>query len=36
VEDGCRGVELKAGDVGRAVEEMRAAGVKVIGSGEIT
>jgi nicotinamidase/pyrazinamidase len=36
VEDGCRGVELQAGDVGRAVKEMRAAGVKVIGSGEFT
>jgi nicotinamidase/pyrazinamidase len=36
VEDGCRGVELAAGDVGRAVEEMRAAGVKVIGSGEVS
>jgi hypothetical protein len=28
-------VELRPGDVGRAVEEMRAAGVKVIGSGEV-
>jgi nicotinamidase/pyrazinamidase len=35
IEDGCRGVELRPGDVGRAVEEMRAAGVRVIGSGEV-
>ncbi|MDB5322656.1 MAG: Nicotinamidase [Phycisphaerales bacterium] len=35
VEDGCRGVELRAGDVGRAVEEMRGAGVKMIRSAEI-
>jgi nicotinamidase/pyrazinamidase len=35
VEDGCRGVELRPGDVARAMEEMRAAGVKVIGSAEI-
>jgi nicotinamidase/pyrazinamidase len=32
VEDGCRGVELKAGDVGRAVEEMEGAGVTMIDS----
>jgi nicotinamidase/pyrazinamidase len=30
--DGCRGVELKAGDVERAVEEMRAAGVAIVRS----
>jgi nicotinamidase/pyrazinamidase len=30
VEDGCRGVELEPGDVARAVEEMRAAGVQVV------
>jgi nicotinamidase/pyrazinamidase len=35
VEDGCRGVELKPGDVGRAVEEMRAAGVKVVRSVDV-
>jgi nicotinamidase/pyrazinamidase len=35
IEDGCRGVELRPGDVGRAVEEMRAAGVRVIRSDEI-
>jgi nicotinamidase/pyrazinamidase len=35
VEDGCRGVELKSGDVARAVEEMRAAGVKVVRSDEV-
>jgi nicotinamidase/pyrazinamidase len=35
VEDGCRGVELKPGDVARAIEEMRAAGVKVVRSDEV-
>jgi nicotinamidase/pyrazinamidase len=30
VEEGCRGVELTAGDVVRAVKEMRAAGVRVV------
>jgi nicotinamidase/pyrazinamidase len=30
VEEGCRGVELRAGDVAKAVEEMRAAGVRVV------
>ena len=35
VEDGCRGVELKAGDVARAVEEMRGAGVRMIRSEEV-
>jgi len=32
VEDGCRGVELNPGDVRRAVEEVKAAGVRVIQS----
>jgi nicotinamidase/pyrazinamidase len=35
IEDGCRGVELKEGDVGRAVEEMRAAGVTVAHSRDV-
>lgn len=35
IEDACRGVELQPGDVERAVEEMRSAGVMVIGSGEL-
>ena len=35
IEDGCRGVELKAGDVARAVDEMRGAGVQVVQSAEI-
>ena len=35
VEDGCRGVELKAGDVARAVGEMRGAGVRIVTSGDI-
>ena len=30
--DGCRGVELNAGDVERAIAEMRAAGVNVVAS----
>lgn len=32
VEDACRGVNLQPGDVDRAVEEMRRAGVKVVQS----
>lgn len=35
IEDGCRGVELKPGDVAAAIEEMRRAGVEVIQSGEV-
>ena len=30
IEDGCRGVELQAGDVERAVADVRAAGVQVV------
>lgn len=32
VEDGCRGVNLKAGDVDRAIEEMKEAGIRVVSS----
>lgn len=32
VEDACRGVELQPGDVAKAFEEMRAAGVRVVRS----
>lgn len=35
IEDGCRGVEARPGDVDRAVAEMRAAGVQVINSREL-
>ena len=35
IEDGCRGVELHAGDVQAALEEMRAAGVKTTNSAAI-
>lgn len=35
IEDGCRGVELAAGDVARAVEEMRARGVRVSDSAHV-
>ena len=35
VEDACRGVEVNAGDTARAVEEMRAAGARVVESREI-
>ncbi|HJZ89121.1 MAG TPA: bifunctional nicotinamidase/pyrazinamidase [Polyangia bacterium] len=35
VADGSRGVELHAGDVARAVEDMRAAGVTVVESADI-
>jgi len=36
VEDGCRGVELKPGDIWRAIEEMKAAGVAVVHSGSLS
>ena len=35
VEDGCRGVNLRPGDVEAAVDEMRRAGVKVVRSSEL-
>lgn len=35
VEDGCRAVEVKAGDGERAIEAMREAGVIVVDSGQI-
>jgi nicotinamidase/pyrazinamidase len=35
IEDGCRGVELRPGDVKRAVEEMRQAGVRVLRSTDV-
>ena len=35
IEDGCRAVELHAGDAARAVEEMRSAGISVIRSAEL-
>jgi len=36
IEDGCRGVELKPGDVQGALDEMRAVGVKTTNSAAIT
>ena len=33
--DGCRGVEMAAGDVGKSIDEMTKAGVKVIHSHEV-
>jgi len=36
IEDGCRGVELHAGDVQLALDEMRAAGVNMTNSAAIT
>jgi len=35
IEDGCRGVELAPGDSARAVEEMRAKGVRIAQSAEV-
>jgi nicotinamidase/pyrazinamidase len=35
IEDACRGVDLHPGDVARAIEQMRAAGVKVVRSEEV-
>jgi nicotinamidase/pyrazinamidase len=36
VEDASRGVDLKPGDVSRAIEEMKAAGVEVVTSGSVS
>jgi len=33
--DACRGIDLKAGDIDRAVEEMKAAGVKILRSADL-
>jgi len=35
VEDACRGVELKAGDVERALDEMRSRGVRIVRSSAV-
>ncbi|MFZ2492249.1 MAG: bifunctional nicotinamidase/pyrazinamidase [Thermoanaerobaculia bacterium] len=35
VEDGCRGVELKPGDVAAAIAEVRQAGAKIVRSAEL-
>jgi len=35
IEDACRGVNLKPGDVDAAVDEMRRAGVRIIRSGQM-
>ncbi len=35
IADGCRGVELQPGDVARAVDEMRVAGVTIITSAQL-
>ncbi len=35
IEDACRGIDLASGDVARAVEEMRATGVRVLNSPEL-
>jgi nicotinamidase/pyrazinamidase len=35
IEDGCRGVELEAGDSARALDEMREAGARVVRSEEL-
>lgn len=35
IEDGCRGVELKEGDMARALQEMRQAGAIILESGQI-
>jgi nicotinamidase/pyrazinamidase len=32
VEDGCRGIDLNPGDIVRALEEMRSAGVRIVRS----
>ena len=35
IADGCRGVNLRVGDVERAIDEMRTAGVRVVQSTEL-
>ena len=35
VPEGCRGIDLNAGDVQRAWDELRAAGVEIVAAGEI-
>ena len=35
IEDACRGVNLQPGDVAKAVEEMKTAGIEIIGAGKI-
>jgi nicotinamidase/pyrazinamidase len=35
VQDGSRGVELRAGDVARATEEMRQAGVQIVQAADV-
>ncbi len=35
VEDGCRGVELQPGDCQRSLEELREAGVEIVGSADL-
>jgi len=35
IEDACRGVDLKPGDVGRAIDEMRSEGVRILRSAEL-
>jgi nicotinamidase/pyrazinamidase len=36
VEDGCRGVELNKGDITKATDEMKAAGVRLVRASDIT
>lgn len=35
IEDACRGVELKSGDVGRAIAEMKDHGVRIVASADV-
>jgi len=35
IEDGCRGIDLQPGDIGRAWDEMRRAGAKIVQSSEL-
>jgi len=35
IEDACRGIDLNAGDIDRAIEEMKAHGIEVVRSNEI-
>lgn len=35
IEDGCRGIELNVGDIAKAIESMRAAGVRICNSNAV-
>jgi len=36
IEDACRGVDIRPGDVGRAIDDMRREGVRIVRSADVT